>query len=448
MDESNGATGVTQVYKHYNAAGQVDMMASLYDFIGNGSGNIYMGGIDTYSYNGDGQTALVQQFDSPYANGIPSSAANEFNYAISSGGPIYAMYKGPGLNPNGNEQFPNMDAVDTEQVSYQYNPDGTVASISRAWGAAGQSASHSGPTTTYSYDKAGRLLSETTSEGTASIAAYASMSYDPDNRLLSDTYTPSGTLNGGGNYTYSYSPDGQLTGATYPANTTAPPLTLTYDANGNRNLPSGSSSAPVDNEVASDGTYTYTYDANGNVLSQTGTGITINYTWDYRNRLIKVAEIIGSGSSATTTTAAYTYDFENRLISETDTTTVGTASPTTVTYEYAYDGSSLVLALNVTARGYYYYMTGTEYLPDPTGGSAPLAQQSVSASAPPDWLLTDENGSVQDVEQDSANGAVTIADHVVFDAYGNKIVGDTGFGSIEGVSGSTFPTITTGACAH
>jgi RHS repeat-associated protein len=62
-------------------------------------------------------------------------------------------------------------------------------------------------------------------------------------------------------------------------------------------------------------TDTTTYDADGNLITKTNisTGVELEYTWDYRNRLTEVQQVSGG---ATTTVAQYTYDAMGRRIEE------------------------------------------------------------------------------------------------------------------------------------
>ncbi|MGA2233266.1 MAG: hypothetical protein ABSH22_20375 [Tepidisphaeraceae bacterium] len=78
-------------------------------------------------------------------------------------------------------------------------------------------------------------------------------------------------------------------------------------------------------------------------------------------------------------------------------------------------------------------MATLTFTPSPcTQGEAPGGQQRQRHnSGNVTWLLPDQNGSVQDV----VNEAGTSVDHVVFDAFGNKLVPDTGTASLYGYQG-------------
>ena len=98
---------------------------------------------------------------------------------------------------------------------------------------------------------------------------------------------------------------------------------FSYDSNGNRDA-SGQTTA-ANNELASDGTYTYAYDPAGNLLTKTSiaTGNATLYRWDYRDRLTEVDSLT---NGTATVTAVFTYDALNRPIGEMDYPTSGAAA--------------------------------------------------------------------------------------------------------------------------
>lgn len=68
------------------------------------------------------------------------------------------------------------------------------------------------------------------------------------------------------------------------------------------------------NRLTSDGTYNYTYDNEGNLLTKTriSDGERTEYTWDYRNRLIRI--MVKDSQGIIQKEARYTYDvFDRRL---------------------------------------------------------------------------------------------------------------------------------------
>src|SRR5690606_29213684 len=88
------------------------------------------------------------------------------------------------------------------------------------------------------------------------------------------------------------------------------------------------------NQLTSDGTYTYTYDDEGNVLTRSKTDETTTYEWDHRNRLTRV--IVTTGSS--TTTITFRYDAANRLVTYAKTVVQGMTTNVLLRW-YVYDGN-------------------------------------------------------------------------------------------------------------
>ena len=194
--------------------------------------------------------------------------------------------------------------------------------------------------------------------------------------------------------TYGYTNNDQLTGVTH-TNSSYANESFGYDANGNRNT--AGYSTTTNNELSSDGTYTFAYDDEGNLVSKTkiSTGNQTLYTWDDRNRLVEVDSKVGG---TTTVTATYTYDALDRVIGE--------KAGSTVRWT-AYDGQTPMLDFNgsgtVTAR----------YLSDPRAVDAVLARETTGGVVA--WYLADRLGTVRDLV--NASGAVI--DHVDYGAYGN-----------------------------
>ena len=154
--------------------------------------------------------------------------------------------------------------------------------------------------TDFTYDSANRLSGIVHKQGTTNLNTYSYM-YDPLSRLTSVTSTAEGATN------YSYNVTSQLVGAT---NTGVANETYGYDANGNRNT-SGYTEGS-DNRTTTDATYSYGYDSEGNITSRTNS-TTLKYslfTWDHRNRLVKVVNNEGTQLVQ----VDYKYDAFNRLI--------------------------------------------------------------------------------------------------------------------------------------
>ena len=144
-----------------------------------------------------------------------------------------------------------------------------------------------------------------------------------------------------------------------------------YDTNGNVDTNGSVVSAPNsntgDNQISSDGNYNYYYANNGNLIQQvqcsgntnTAEPYEIDYTYDFRNRLIQVTDTNQYGQ--VTQVIQYGYDAFNNLVARTQITytyannsSTTPATTTTLTGHFVFDGQNMVLTLdnsgNVTER--------------------------------------------------------------------------------------------------
>jgi RHS repeat-associated protein len=192
----------------------------------------------------------------------------------------------------------------------------------------------------------------------------------------------------------------------------------TYDDNGNRT--NTGYSTGDHNRLTSDGTYNYTYDNEGNVLTKTNisTSESVEYTWDHRNRLIKVT-FKNSGGTATKI-VEYAYDHGQRWVRKTlDTNADGTIESSQV---FVHDNGQIVLdfqktgtaaASNSDLANRYLWGTNVDEL---------LADELVDDGTEDDnrWALTDHLNSVRDlVAYNPVTGTVSVVKHVAYDAFGN-----------------------------
>jgi RHS repeat-associated protein len=177
--------------------------------------------------------------------------------------------------------------------------------------------------TTYSYDGIGRLNQIEHNGLTETFANYA-MTYDSASRIIS--------IN---DAIYDYDSTDQLIGAEYDNQTDE---TYDYDATGNRtNYTIG-----ANNQILSDGVHNYTYDNEGNRTSKINieTGEATIYTWDNRNRLIAVT----INTATTSTTVNYRYDYLNRLVSRTvEQLDLPTRQTTQTVQHFIHDGNQIIL---------------------------------------------------------------------------------------------------------
>ncbi len=242
-----------------------------------------------------------------------------------------------------------VDNPDGSSIRYTYDGVGNITSTITQL-----SASSTSYTTTYTYDKLNRLKSVTDPDGRVTTyeydangnriridypnSTYTLYSYDNLNRLTEiehkkganvlERYTY--TLNAVGDRTKVISLDGSSVEYTYDnlrrlvreihkdsSNVVTLDISYTYDKVGNRltktdNLSSNviNYTYDVNDRLLSAGAITYTYDNNGNMISQTESGITILYEYDYENRLIKVTKPGGDVTN-------YIYDANGALVKET-----------------------------------------------------------------------------------------------------------------------------------
>jgi RHS repeat-associated protein len=400
------------------------------------------------------------------------------------------------------------DSVADVSADFTYNDSGQIVSIDRYQ--SGQLAVQGD----YSYDSLGRLVGLVYHQGETVLNSYqwtynssgASTQIPNPQSLIPPSWTPSGgmmpiddtsgvtaaLMSGGlsgldliasctsndGTATYSYDPTGQLTGAVYSSplpsgegqgEGTQPDESYSYDPNGNRLTANGQTyTTGPNNELLSDGTYTYSFDAEGNrtarwiastsdgLETQPGVGdtdITV-YTWDNRNRLASVthyADYAAFGASTPDMTATYLYDAENRWIGETVSTFANGSVSSIHSTEFAYDGTQIVLQFDSSsplppgegqgegaagegqgesssgATGSASALTVADlshrYLWNPAAVDKLLADEQVTDPQVPGNVvlpLTDNLGTPRDLAVYNAQTSITtVANHRVFDSYGN-----------------------------
>jgi RHS repeat-associated protein len=273
-----------------------------------------------------------------------------------------------------------------KRVNFAYNALGQVTQASRYADASGTTLVGS---SAYGYDGANRLTAITHTSGAATLASYA-LAYDAADRVTSKASAADGTA------TFQYDNAGQLTQSSSPGQTS----NYGYDPAGNRSSTGYATGAY--NRLQSDGRYSYEYDAEGNRTKRTDTttGATDDYTWDYRNRLTRV--LSKSSGGAVTKDVRYAYDGEdNRVRKQVDGNGDGTYE---TTESYAYAGGQLALVLDGAGAVQERYLYGP-------GVDRPLA---VERGGSVKWLLADDQGTVRDVLD--ASGAVV--DHLAVDAFG------------------------------
>jgi RHS repeat-associated protein len=306
------------------------------------------------------------------------------------------------------------DSPGANPVSYAYNPDGTVKSITDAKGTGNSACSPTSVTICDSYDSSHNLQTITYPSPASNPLGTEQFTWDALNRLASTTdgksqqttYSYDGTdinhsmdrlkqvsFAGSHTLTYSYDADGKLTSQVEsPGGATS----YTYDDLGR-----------MKTETKPGGTtITYSYDANSNLASITENSQTTSYTYDQINRLTGITEPGSGGNSNCTDTsiticisypdefhstvtypgnaqAQSSYDNAGRLVSIVNKNGAGT-TVASYTYTHTYtdgsgatqDGSLRQSVTTLSGTSYYCY--------DPTGrlASAGATTGSCATSAP------------------------------------------------------------------
>jgi RHS repeat-associated protein len=242
----------------------------------------------------------------------------------------------------------------------------------------------------YSYDLAGRLTRLTHQRNSTTYADYQ-WTYDAADRIT-QFVSPDGTSN------YNYDNRDQLVGTDHSYQTDE---AYSYDANSNRT--NAGYQTGTNNQLLSDGTYSYTYDNEGNRTSRTNiaTGELTQYVWDYHNRLTSV--ITKDSSGTVMKSVAYTYDvYDRRIAKVIDLDGVG--STPVQTERMVYDGDDIALTFDGTGTQTHRYLFGP-------GVDQVLADET---STGVNWALVDNLGTVRDVID--SNGFVL--NHISYDSFG------------------------------
>ena len=317
------------------------------------------------------------------------------------------------------------DTVHTSPIraEFYYCGDGKLSAIAR-YDTAGTTLKVA--TSTYTYDPEGRL--QCMDYGTG-LSKY-SYEWDAADRMTQMTLGTSGDDNTNTTKTYKYDLNGQvIQDGTSDA-------TISYDASGNP-LPA-LGSVGSENQLTSDGQYTYGYDLDGNMTSRTGPDGTTLFGWDHRHRLVSVTLPESNGSKEV---IQYGYDALNRRITESIKSIdvldpLQQIQPSTCDWVFYYEGDNLRVRF-LDADG----ATGDE------SGNAPMAddqryffgpdadmvlatwQPGPGGSGDPslrDWYITDLLGSVREVVKmvvdDFGHWTVTPRAIIDYDAFGKGTV--------------------------
>jgi RHS repeat-associated protein len=279
--------------------------------------------------------------------GTPNAPSVELDYAYDPAGNIASVTDTVFGNLGGTTSYSydgqnrmtsvaqNGTGVDPKLVDFVYNELGQFSQIDRFSDLQRTSLV---ARSRYSYDDLNRLTSLTHgSVASPRSLAFYDYEYDAADRITAIT-----DIDGRSDYRYDVT--NQLTGATRGSSDVRGNESYTYDKNGNRissHLASSYTTGKA-NRLLSDGTYNYEYDAEGNMSRRTqiATGEVRDFTWDHRNRLVRVTD--KSAGGIIINEALYTYDALNRRIAKT-VDSDGTGPTSTITEHFAYDGEHITL---------------------------------------------------------------------------------------------------------
>ncbi len=222
-----------------------------------------------------------------YSNGLPSSISGPVSVGMfyNAAGQLTQEFGGldsPGFSYDANGRMTGADLA-----SATYNADGKIATLTQS--EPGNSASN---TTTFGYDKAGRVQSATLARGGTTVST-TTYGWDADSNRTSMAVTGQPTIatsynkadqatSDSAGTTYGYSLDGQLTSATDSAGTASE---YTYDPYGK-----------LAGSTGPNGTVSYARDALARVAARTAGSASQSYSYAGTSGLL-----VGQQSGGTTT---------------------------------------------------------------------------------------------------------------------------------------------------
>lgn len=175
--------------------------------------------------------------------------------------------------------------ADTEPLTnttrtYTWNTSNQVTDVSYSAG---------GMQRAYSYDTAGRLVSDTMT-GNGSTQRQSVYAYDTAGRLVSETVAGAGSVVGQGVNSYTYDTAGRLVSWTAPSDTVT---TYTWDDSGNRTS-NGTVTSTYDARnrlTGSSNGDTYQWSPRGTMVSQTVGGVISDFTFDGLGRMVSAGGV-------------------------------------------------------------------------------------------------------------------------------------------------------------
>ncbi|MDZ4852594.1 MAG: RHS repeat-associated core domain-containing protein [Pirellulaceae bacterium] len=301
-----------------------------------------------------------------------------------------------------------------KRVDIAYNALGQFTSLARFADLGGTQAV---VTTSYSYDALSRLTNISHRNAANAVLNSFALAFDNASRITRIT-----DIDGATDFTYD--DRDQLTAAVHadPSNVDE---SYVYDATGNRIssqrhgsdyvVGDGVVGTPDNNQLTSDGKYRYEYDAEGSLTRriQIADGSVREFSWDHRNRLIRVIDR-PSAVGGPTQVVEYTYDMANRRIASKVDSTPADAVDGAITY-FIYDGDEvLVEVTDPDGSGPAIAVESMRYLHGPLVDQV-LAQEDAAGSV--QWHLADHLGTIHDL----VNNSGQVVNHLKYDSYGNVI---------------------------
>jgi RHS repeat-associated protein len=282
----------------------------------------------------------------------------------------------------------SFDGVSDKRVDMSYDAASQMTGMSRYSDLTGNNLIAE---SNYTFDTAGRLTNLIHGQDGNVLSAYE-WAYDAANRITQTT-NPDGVAD------YNYDKTDQLTQADHDDQADE---NYSYDQNGNRTNAGYVTGA--NNQLLSDGTFTYEYDAEGNRLKriEIANGEITEYSWDYRNRLVGVVTKNSSGNVVKD--AEYTYDvFDRRITKSVDADGDGVGEA--VVERFVYDGDHIALTFDAEGNQTERFLHGTQI-------DQVLAQENANGEV--FWALADHQGSVKVVLDNDGN----IVNQISYDAFG------------------------------
>ncbi len=373
----NGNRMVSQTWEN-SGNSVVNSLAWSYDADGNVTSASNDAGGYSMSYNGDELVAESGPFGVSLSDGYDADG-NVNSIIDSQGGTTSLTYGGNGEVLTETYQ----DSSNQFLVNYTYDQEGNLATETRYSDLSGSAEVGF----TQIGDSGDEITSISEQNGGGGVLASYSYSYDNAGWLSSK-------VQNGVSTSYGYNAAGEVT--------LAGTQSYSYDENGN-SIGTGITIGP-DNQLKSDGTWNYSYDAAGNETGKIGisNGLTWSYGYDDANEMTSAVETNSVGTVLESGT--YVYDVFGNRIEE-----ISVISGTTTAQRYVYGEDGTLYADQNGSN-----TITTRYVADtPMGADHWLA--AVSTTSGVNWLLSDYQGSVCDV----VNNSGTVECVTVYDAFGN-----------------------------